>query len=72
MAAKASEVVEQQLELLAIQSSKGTLTWEEVQSMERLVKMQILLRMKTGQKELNEQYDDISVDELKQLRELLK
>lgn len=73
MSVNPSDIVEKQLQLLLDQSNKGTLTFEEFQSLERLVKMQILLRLKGNNRSAAaDPYDDISSDDLKRMLPLLE
>lgn len=71
MGANPKEILDRQLELLKIQSDKGSLTFEECQSLERIVRMQLLLRMKGNQKPLEDSFEDLSSEELQKLLPLL-
>lgn len=71
MGVDSKTIIERQLQLLLDRSEKGVLGFEEVQTLERLVKMQMLLRLKGPSKSLDDPYEDISSDELKKALTLL-
>lgn len=66
------DIIEEQLVLLAKQSKKGTLTYEEAQTLERIAKLQILLRMKSLKRTDEDECAELSTEDLKALLPLLK
>lgn len=71
MATNPSEIVEKQLLMLKDISDRTSLTFEEIASLERLIRIQILLRMKSTKDISLEECGDISTEELKSLLPLL-
>lgn len=71
MAADPTGIVERQLSLLQNYSDKGPLTESEVGVLEKLVKLQILLRIKGKAASTEDPYSDMTSDELKSLLPLL-
>lgn len=71
MAVNPHDIVERQLALLLEQSNKGFLTFEECQSLERLVKLQLVLRLKGNSKALADPFTEISSEDLQKLLPLL-
>lgn len=71
MATNPSEIVEKQLQMLKDISDRTSLTFEEIASLERLIRIQILLRMKSTKDISLEECGDISTEELKSLLPLL-
>lgn len=71
MAVDPMNIIEQQLARLQATSDRTSLTVEEVMSLERFVKMQLLMRMKGPKRGLEDPYSDISSEELQRLLPLL-
>ena len=73
MAVNPKEIVERQLELLKAQSDKGPITFEECQSLERLIKLQILIKIKDKGKGIFDEdpFKEVSSEDLQKLLPLL-
>lgn len=72
MAVDAKSIVDHQLTLIEALSQKGLLTYDETASLERLIKLTILMRLKgNSPKEVADPYSEITSEELQRLLPLL-